>query len=432
MTLTLSIRVRVITCAVIGFAMVLLAAGGIYWAGLRTEAALREGLAARDTLVSELARGQAAEQARLERARAEIRSADARAVEAGRTATWIIVITSSIAMVVFALLALWIIFTVLTPVFAAMRVVRAVAAGDLTVHIDESRSDETGRLLAALRDMTASLASTLQRVRSSAESVRVASRRLAASNAELAAQAEEQAASLEEAAASMEQMSSSVAQYTEGSREASQIAQNAAAVASQGGEVVDAVVGKIQSVHASSSKIADIVALIDSIAFQTNILALNAAIEAARAGEQGRGFAVVAGEVRALAQRSAAAAREIKEVIDTSVGMIGEGSARAGDAGRKMQEIVRAVQHVGELLDRTVLASGEQSQGIAQVTQTVQQLDRATQGNSAVVAQLAMAAEGLERQAAELVEAVGAFKIERSPAPALRGAAANEAIALLR
>jgi len=433
MALNLSIRTKVITCAVIGFAMVLLSAGGIYWADARTDSDLHDAIGARDALIARLSAAGPPDPALLERARAEIASVDARAIETGHAATRIIVTTSTIAMVVFALLALWIIFTVLTPVFAAMRVVRSVAAGDLTVRIDDIRGDETGQLLHALREMVASLSATLARVRASAESVRAASQLLVASNAELAAQTEEQAASLEQTTASMEGLSSSVSQHTDGTREASRIALDAARLASDGGKVVTEVVGKIQSMHASSSKIADIVALIDGIAFQTNILALNAAIEAARAGAQGRGFAVVAGEVRALAQRSAAAAREIKDVIDSSLGMIGDGSASASEAGRKMEEIVVAVRQVGELLDRTVRASGEQTDGIRQVAQTVQQLDRSTQGNAAIVSELAAAAEDLDRQAVDLVGAVGAFRIETTSAPRQTAALAESGpIPLLR
>jgi methyl-accepting chemotaxis protein len=439
----LSIKTKVITCAVIGFAMMLATALTIFWGDAAVNEAVQGGSRARDELVTAL-RTQAPADAVTRLAR-QIADADARAVEARRSATWTLVAVSVAGMVVFALLALWIIVSVLKPVFAAMGVVKTVAGGDLTTRIEAASRDETGQLLEALRDMNDSLAGTVARVRATADAVQVATRSLVEGNESLAREAEQQAVSLEEAASATEEMSSSVSMHADTSREASMLADEAAMLAQGGGEMVDHVAEKMAAVQASSSRIAEIVQLIDGIAFQTNILALNAAVEAARAGEQGRGFAVVASEVRSLAQRSAAAAHDIRGVIGESLGNIASASEKASAAGSKMLEIVGATGKVRDLMDRLASASKEQSTGLAQVSTVVGQLDNATQRYSHVVAQLSAAADAMRRQADDLVVAVGAFRIgesavaasvevgaARSPAPARRVSFKNSAPALPR
>jgi methyl-accepting chemotaxis protein len=406
---SLSIKTKVITCAVIGFAMMLATALAIFWGDAAVNEAVQAGSRARDELVAAVrAQAPADAAARLTRHIADI---DARAVEARKSATWTLVAVSAAGMAVFALLALWIIVSVLKPVFAAMGVVRTVAGGDLTTRIEATSGDETGQLLVALRDMNDSLAGTVARVRAAADAVQAATRSLVAGNENLAREAEQQAVSLEEAASATEEMSSSVSVHADTSREASRLAEEAAMLAQGGGEMVDGVAEKMAAVQASSSRIAEIVQLIDGIAFQTNILALNAAVEAARAGEQGRGFAVVAAEVRSLAQRSAAAAHDIRGVIGDSLGDIATASGQASAAGSKMLEIVEATGKVRDLMDRLASASKEQSTGLAQVSTVVGQLDNATQRYSHVVAQLSAAADAMRRQADDLVSAVGAFRI---------------------
>jgi len=306
--------------------------------------------------------------------------------------------------------------SVLKPVFAALGVVHTIARGDLTARIEGAGTDETGQLLAALREMNDSLAATVARVRQAADSVQGTAHNLGSGNADLSREAEQQAVSLEEASSATEEMSSSVEMHAETSREASTLAQAAATLASSGGEMVANVVDRMNTIQASSSRIADIVAIIDGIAFQTNILALNAAVEAARAGEQGRGFAVVASEVRSLAQRSAAAAQDIRGVIRDSLDMIHAGTALAEDAGGKMHDIVNATGQVRDLMDRLAGATREQSAGLAQVATVVGHLDTATQRYSHVVAQLNAAAEALGRQSDDLVSAVSAFRIAESAA----------------
>jgi methyl-accepting chemotaxis protein len=415
----LSIKAKVITCAAIGFAMMLATALAIFWGDAAVNEAVGHGSKLRDELVAVLkgpSPGEAA--ARLER---EIAEADRRAAGARATAGWTLVAVSAAGLGVFALLALWIILSVLKPVFAAMRVVHTVAGGDLTTHIEPRSRDETGQLLAALREMNDSLAGTVARVRRAAEAVAAATHSLGAGNADLSREAQQQAVSLAEAASATEQMSSSVALHADTSREASKLAESAALLAQGGGEIVDDVAGKMAAVQASSGRISDIVALIDSIAFQTNILALNAAVEAARAGEQGKGFAVVAAEVRSLAQRSATAARDIRGVVAESLGTIAAASSQAAEAGAKMLEIVEATGQVRDLMDRLASASREQSTGLSQVATVVGQLDNATQRYSHVVARLTAAAQSLERQAEDLVAAVSAFRVAEAWGPVEAG-----------
>ncbi|MHB1352707.1 MAG: methyl-accepting chemotaxis protein, partial [Thiobacillus sp.] len=268
---------------------------------------------------------------------------------------------------------------------AALKVARAVADGDLSRRIDANSADEIGQLLHALKDMNASLADIVGQVRTGTDTIAVASREIASGNADLSSRTESQASSLEETASSMEELTSTVRQNADNARQANQLVVSTADVAVKGGEVVGQVVDTMASIKDSSRKISDIIGVIDGIAFQTNILALNAAVEAARAGEQGRGFAVVASEVRNLAQRSAGAAKEIKALIEDSVGKVDAGSKLVDEAGKTMDEIVSSVKRVTDIMSEIAAASQEQSAGIEQVNQAVGQMDEMTQQNAALV-----------------------------------------------
>jgi methyl-accepting chemotaxis protein len=297
------------------------------------------------------------------------------------------------------------------PLGAAVRIAEAVASGDLSVTVKVESRDETGLLMAALRDMSADLAKVVAQVRDGTDAIATASGQIAAGNADLSQRTEEQAASLEETASSMEELTSTVKQNADNARQANQMAAGAAAVAVKGGQVVSQVVSTMSSINDSSKKIVDIISVIDSIAFQTNILALNAAVEAARAGEQGRGFAVVASEVRSLAQRSATAAKEIKGLITDSVGKVEDGTRLVGEAGKTMDEIVTSVKRVTDIMAEIAAASQEQSSGIEQVNQAITQMDQVTQQNAALVEEAAAAAESLQEQAQSLTQAVSVFKV---------------------
>ena len=297
---------------------------------------------------------------------------------------------------------------------AAVSVARSVAAGDLTRRITVRSSDETGQLMQALQDMTGSLTTLIDRVRTSSDSIATGSSQIATGNADLSQRTEEQASNLQQTAASMEQLTATVQQNADTARQATQLSITASTVATQGGEVVGQVVEMMGRITASSKKIADIIGTIDGIAFQTNILALNAAVEAARAGEQGRGFAVVASEVRALASRSADAAKEIKVLIGQSVETAEQGSGLVDEAGRTMAEILAQVRRVSDLMGEIGAASQEQSQGIGQVGDAVQQLDQVTQQNAALVEESAAAADSLNQQAQLLTEAVSVFRIDQT------------------
>ncbi|WP_443114137.1 methyl-accepting chemotaxis protein [Herbaspirillum seropedicae] len=293
----------------------------------------------------------------------------------------------------------------------AVRLTEAISAGDLTQHVQINGSDEVARLLTAMQAMTARLSTVVSSVRSNSESVATASAQIAQGNADLSKRTEEQASALQQTAASMEELGSTVAQNADGARQAGELAREAAHVAGQGGQVVQQVVQTMQGLHASSDRISDIIGVIDGIAFQTNILALNAAVEAARAGEQGRGFAVVATEVRSLAQRSATAAREIKELITASVEQVGQGTQLADQAGKTMEEIVTSIRRVSDIMVGINAATAEQNTGIAQVGQAVTQMDTTTQQNAALVEESAAAAISLSGQARELVQAVAVFRL---------------------
>ena len=329
------------------------------------------------------------------------------------------------------------------PLAEAVRVARAVAASDLTSLVRVDTSDETGQLLRALQDMNGSLAQVVARVRTGTDSIATASSEIDAGNQDLSSRTEEQASSLQETAASMEQLTSTVRQNADNARQANQLANSASKTAEQGGRVVAGVVSTMGAINDSSRKIADIIGVIDGIAFQTNILALNAAVEAARAGEQGRGFAVVAGEVRALAQRSAAAAKDIKDLIGDSVARVEEGTGQVAEAGRTMEAIVQSVQRVSDLVAEISAASQEQSQGIEQVHQAISQMDTVTQQNAALVEEAAAATGSLKSQADQLTSAVSVFRIEggtaapasspvlapRRPAPVARPPVARSPVA---
>lgn len=293
----------------------------------------------------------------------------------------------------------------------AASIAASIAAGDLTVRIEVDDERNGASLMFAMRRMQQSLAALVSKVRDGTDTITTASGEIAAGNLDLSARTEEQASSLEETAASMEELTSTVQQNTENVRQANELATKASEVAAKGGEVVDEVVGTMGSINESAKRIVDIIGVIDGIAFQTNILALNAAVEAARAGEQGRGFAVVASEVRNLAQRSAAAAKEIKGLIGDSVGKVDLGSKLVTTAGETMNEVVASVKRVTDIMNEITIAGQEQSAGIAQVNQAIAQMDQVTQQNAALVEEAAAAADSMQVQAQELLSVVSTFKL---------------------
>ncbi|MBP6365917.1 MAG: MCP four helix bundle domain-containing protein [Nitrosomonas sp.] len=307
---------------------------------------------------------------------------------------------------------------IVAPLTEAITIANAVASGDLTSRIEVNSTNETGRLLQALKTMNDNLVDLVGKVRMSTDSIATASSEIASGNSDLSQRTEEQASSLEETASSMEELTSTVKQNADNARQANQLASGASEIAVKGGTVVGQVVQTMSSINESSKKIVDIISVIDGIAFQTNILALNAAVEAARAGEQGRGFAVVATEVRTLAQRSAAAAKEIKELINDSVRKVEDGTRLVDEAGATMDEIVSAVKRVTDIMSEISAASDEQSSGIEQVNQAVTQMDEVTQQNAALVEEAAAAAESMQEQAQSLTQAVTLFKLSGGHATA--------------
>ena len=323
-----------------------------------------------------------------------------------------LMVLSGIALVLGALFAWRLTLGIVRPLGHAVEVAETVAAGDLSTHIEVESRDETGQLMHALREMNASLAKVVGEVRTGTETIATASGQIASGNQDLSSRTEEQASSLEQTAASMEELTSTVKQNADNARQANQLAVSASEVAVKGGSVVSQVVDTMGSINASSKKIVDIIGVIDGIAFQTNILALNAAVEAARAGEQGRGFAVVASEVRSLAQRSAAAAKEIKTLIGDSVEKVEEGSKQVEEAGRTMDEIVGSVKRVTDIMGEITAASQEQTSGIEQINQAITQMDQVTQQNAALVEEASAAAQSLQEQASSLVQAVSVFKLD--------------------
>jgi len=301
--------------------------------------------------------------------------------------------------------------SITAPLRQAVDVAERVANGDLTSRFVLDRGDEVGQLMAALSRMNASLAAIVGQVRDGTATIATASGEIASGNQDLSSRTEQQAGSLEETAASMEELTSTVRQNTEHAQRANQLADSAASVAGEGGRMVAEVVGTMGRIDAASQRIVDIIAVIDGIAFQTNILALNAAVEAARAGEQGRGFAVVAGEVRTLAHRSAAAAKEIKGLIDDSVGQVQQGTQQVARAGATMEQIVRSIDQVTTIMAEIAAASQEQSAGIEQVNTAIVEMDRVTQQNAALVEEAAAAADAMRDQAGQLAAVVGTFRL---------------------
>ncbi len=320
--------------------------------------------------------------------------------------------TSLVVMVLGGLLAWWIIRSITGPLRQAVRVARSVAAGNLQEPIEAQGRNEVAQLLLALKEMQGALARVVTHVRQGAQSVLGGSTEIAQGNMDLSNRTEAQAGALEETSASMQELRDAVAHNADNAQQANTLACDASAVAERGGAVVGQVVDTMRGINASSQKIADIIGVIDGIAFQTNILALNAAVEAARAGEQGRGFAVVASEVRALAGRSAEAAREIKGLISASVERITQGSDLVDKAGATMQEVVQSIRRVTALVGEISSASAEQRSGVAQIGEAIVQMDQVTQQNAALVEQIAAAATGLSTQAQELVRAVAVFQVD--------------------
>jgi methyl-accepting chemotaxis protein len=337
--------------------------------------------------------------------------ADLASTAAAAQVTNITLAAIALAVLLSGALAMAITASVTGPLAQGIQVAEAVAAGDLTVQVTSQGSDEVAQLLNAMGRMKDSLVGVVSRVRTGSESVSSASIQIAEGNQDLSSRTESQASALEETAASMEELSSTVRQNADNAQQANQLARTASAVAVQGGQVVSQVVDTMKGIETSSRKIADIISVIDGIAFQTNILALNAAVEAARAGEQGRGFAVVAGEVRNLAQRSASAAKEIKDLITDSVQRVSSGTALVDKAGSTMNEVVDSVKRVTDIMAEISAASKEQSDGVAQIGEAVTQMDQATQQNAALVEEMAAAASSLRAQASDLVQSVAVFRL---------------------
>jgi methyl-accepting chemotaxis protein len=317
-----------------------------------------------------------------------------------------------LALVLGSLIAWLITRSITRPLGDAMTIAQTVAKGDLTQRITVRSKDETGQLIQSLKEMNESLVKIVGEVRTGTETIASASSQIASGNLDLSSRTEEQASSLEETASSMEELTSTVQQNAHNAHQANGLAVAASQVAIKGGAVVSQVVDTMGSINESSKKIVDIISVIDGIAFQTNILALNAAVEAARAGEQGRGFAVVAAEVRTLAQRSAAAAKEIKSLIDDSVEKVDDGAKLVDQAGATMEEIVESIKRVTDIMGEITAASQEQTSGIEQINQAITQMDQVTQQNASLVEEAAAASEAMQEQASALAKAVSVFRLD--------------------
>ena len=349
------------------------------------------------------------------------RSQEAAALQS-RT-TWVLLGGGVIAALLACMLAILLTRNITRPLVEAVAVAQRVAQGDLSSDIVVRSQDETGQLMAALRDMNTALVGIVGEVRGGTDTIATASAQIAVGTMDLSSRTEQQASSLEETASSMEELTAAVKQNADNALAARSLASAASSVAVKGGAVVSEVVQTMGSINDSSRKIADIIGVIDGIAFQTNILALNAAVEAARAGEQGRGFAVVATEVRNLAQRSASAAKEIKGLIDDSVEKVGAGSKLVDQAGATMQEVVDSVQRLSAIIGEITDASEEQRLGIEQVNEAISQMDQVTQQNAALVEEAAAAAGAMQDQAAQLSHAVQVFRLKDAPPATQTGAA---------
>ena len=346
----------------------------------------------------------------------ELQLAEAKQKYEKAQSTYRLVRNSCVTALVFgillaALVGSWLVLAITRPLNAAVKLATRIAKGDLTQSFEVWSNDEAGRLMQALKDMRDSLAQIVSQVRNGTDTMATASSQIAAGNQDLSSRTEQQASSLEETASSLEELTSTVRQNADNAHQANQLAVSASDVASKGGAVVSQVVNTMASINQSSKKIADIIGVIDGIAFQTNILALNAAVEAARAGEQGKGFAVVASEVRSLAQRSANAAREIKDLIGNSVEQVETGTKLVDQAGATMREIVESIRHVTDIMGEIAAASAEQTAGIDQINKAVSQMDQVTQQNASLVEEAAAASEVLQEQAGALARTVSLFNL---------------------
>jgi methyl-accepting chemotaxis protein len=359
--------------------------------------------------------------------------ATAKAIDASAShSTGLIAAITGLAVLLGVALS-WLLTTGITrPIREAVSLAETVASGDLTRTIGTTAQDETGALLRALRHMNDSLVGIVTQVRSGTDLIATGSAEISSGNLDLSSRTEQQASALEETAASMEELTTTVRQNADNARQANQLSITASDVAAQGGAVVGQVITTMGSINESSRKIVDIIGVIDGIAFQTNILALNAAVEAARAGEQGRGFAVVASEVRTLAQRSAAAAKEIKELIGDSVSKVDAGAKLVDQAGTTMEQVVTSIRRVTDIMAEITHASQEQTGGIEQVNQAIGQMDEVTQQNAALVEESAAAAASMEDQAAKLAQVVSVFKLESQAATAAPASTATARPAVAR